>query len=133
MDSSIIATFVFTLIIGFGIAGAFWGRIRKRKLAVDKGFRKLKSELKELPTLLVTGKYPELDHIDESVKREKADVLEELLENVKCRLEEDRERFVKMMMKKEELENLVMKLGALGAKTEDLEELLETIKAEGID
>jgi len=127
---------VFTIIIGFilsiGIAGAFWSRHGNRKKAVRDNLGALKTEISCLPTRLISGIYPELDSIDELIKKEKLVDLKKMTIDIKNRFQGDRERLAKLREKIFELERLVKELCLRGAKTNDLESILRIIREEGI-
>ncbi len=132
MYTSLIVSAIFAIVIILGIIGAFWGRLRRRKLAVREELMESRGELEHLPPLLISGKYPELDGINGLMKNEKVDSLEKITEDLMSRLKEDQCRFRELKNRKTELEKLVMKLDSMNEDTVDLNKILEILRKEGI-
>ena len=132
MDTSLLVTSIFAVVISLGIIGAFWGRTRRRKLALREELMGSRDELERLPRLLVSAKYPELDGIEDLVKKEKVNSLEKIVGDLGSRLLEDQKHFTAIQRRKAELKKLVTKLGSMKEPTEDLEKVLELMSKEGV-
>ncbi len=132
MDTSMIVTSIFAVVIGLGIIGAFWGRQRRRKLAFREELVGSRNELERLPSLLVSGKYPEVDEIEGLVRKEKVNSLEKIVGDLSSRILDDRKKFTELKGRKAELETLVTELCSMGEPTEDLEKILAIMRKEGV-
>ena len=117
--------------LALGIAGAFWGRSRKRKLLLRSGFGDLKKRRDGLPKIMSEELCPELDDIDKLLKERTMADLEVFLGRARDRIDREIDRTRAIESKQEELKELISELGRLGLSAGEYTDVLKMLEREG--
>ena len=117
--------------LALGIAGAFWGKSRKRKLLLRSELKDLKKRRDHLPKIMSEGLCPELDDIEKLLKERKPVDLEAFLVRAKDRVDKETDRARVIRAKKEELKELISELGRLGPSADEYTDVLKMLEWEG--
>jgi len=131
MEYSSIIAGAFALVLALGIAGAFWGKSRKRKLLLRSELKDLKKRRDHLPKIMSEGLCPELDDIEKLLKERKPVDLEAFLVRAKDRVDKETDRARVIRAKKEELKELISELGRLGPSADEYTDVLKMLEREG--